>query len=610
MLERGAVEGEIFHRGAVQALAPDEPEVLPRLAALVRHELIRPDRPQFPGEDAFRFRHLLIRDAAYDALPKGRARRPAPPLRRLARGEARRSSSWTSWSATTSSKPPATRRSWAAPIPRSRSAPETGCWRRGGARSTGTTNVPRPACSSARSADAAAPVRRPRRDRPCPALSARTCASRRDLPTRRPSGPRAAGDETGEALARAMALFYRGFSGPPARRTSSRRSSSRHVAGSRRADDHAGLAHVWYALGFGVANGRGRVDEWAKAVRAGAPAQPARRSLGPARDRSRDRPDHRVATGGRGARGLDRHLAETSRTPWLLAQPRLAARDARPRRGGLAGRPGGGSDARETGDRWGEWWLAEISTLAGDHEDASRRLRVVCDWLEATEQYGFLATYFSRLGRELCMIGRFDEAERCVERARALDEALDGSTSVSDYLWRQVHGTRRTRTRRAGRGRAAGAGSGRRERAIRLAQRPVPRPLGPGRGPGDSRAPRRGGSRARAGARTRRSGRRTSRSPARSASGSRSCGRRRSLRSELGRCRGPLEQLAHRFEEPPPDPRVLRPPAEERRIRVHLEHDQAPARQVRVVDGGELEAGRAAAARESSRSCGSISPWR
>ena len=41
-----------------------------RLAALVRKELIRPDRPELAGEDAFRFRHLLIRDAAYDALPK------------------------------------------------------------------------------------------------------------------------------------------------------------------------------------------------------------------------------------------------------------------------------------------------------------------------------------------------------------------------------------------------------------------------------------------------------------------------------------------------------------------------------------------------------------
>jgi class 3 adenylate cyclase/tetratricopeptide (TPR) repeat protein len=70
VLERGAIEGEIFHRGAVQALAPDETQVTPRLAALVRKELIRPDRPQLAGEDGFRFRHLLIRDAAYDALPK------------------------------------------------------------------------------------------------------------------------------------------------------------------------------------------------------------------------------------------------------------------------------------------------------------------------------------------------------------------------------------------------------------------------------------------------------------------------------------------------------------------------------------------------------------
>jgi tetratricopeptide (TPR) repeat protein len=70
VLERGSVEGEIFHRGAVQALAPGEAQVTPRLAALVRKELIRPYRPQLAGEDGFRFRHLLIRDAAYDALPK------------------------------------------------------------------------------------------------------------------------------------------------------------------------------------------------------------------------------------------------------------------------------------------------------------------------------------------------------------------------------------------------------------------------------------------------------------------------------------------------------------------------------------------------------------
>jgi class 3 adenylate cyclase len=70
VLERGAVEGEIFHRGALQALGDDEPQLAKRLTALVRKELLRPDKAQIAGEDAYRFRHLLIRDAAYDALPK------------------------------------------------------------------------------------------------------------------------------------------------------------------------------------------------------------------------------------------------------------------------------------------------------------------------------------------------------------------------------------------------------------------------------------------------------------------------------------------------------------------------------------------------------------
>ncbi len=70
VLERGSVEGRIFHRGAVQALAPEETQVETRLNGLVRKELVRPDKTQLPGEDAYRFRHLLIRDAAYEALPK------------------------------------------------------------------------------------------------------------------------------------------------------------------------------------------------------------------------------------------------------------------------------------------------------------------------------------------------------------------------------------------------------------------------------------------------------------------------------------------------------------------------------------------------------------
>jgi class 3 adenylate cyclase/tetratricopeptide (TPR) repeat protein len=70
VIERAAVEGQVFHAGAVAALVPDQGAVGASLMELVRRELIRPERPIFPGEEAFRFRHLLIRDAAYDALPK------------------------------------------------------------------------------------------------------------------------------------------------------------------------------------------------------------------------------------------------------------------------------------------------------------------------------------------------------------------------------------------------------------------------------------------------------------------------------------------------------------------------------------------------------------
>jgi class 3 adenylate cyclase/tetratricopeptide (TPR) repeat protein len=72
VIERGAVEGKVFHTGAIASLTPEghRAQVRPRLLALARKELIRPDRAEFAGEDAFRFRHMLIRDAAYEAMPK------------------------------------------------------------------------------------------------------------------------------------------------------------------------------------------------------------------------------------------------------------------------------------------------------------------------------------------------------------------------------------------------------------------------------------------------------------------------------------------------------------------------------------------------------------
>ena len=72
VIERAAVIGRQFLRGQVVDLSPDELQsaVGPSLMALMRKELIRPDASATSRDDGFRFRHVLIRDAAYDGMPK------------------------------------------------------------------------------------------------------------------------------------------------------------------------------------------------------------------------------------------------------------------------------------------------------------------------------------------------------------------------------------------------------------------------------------------------------------------------------------------------------------------------------------------------------------
>jgi class 3 adenylate cyclase/tetratricopeptide (TPR) repeat protein len=69
VVDHGAVEGQVFHRSALIELTRMA-DLEPQLLGLVRKELIHPTVATFADDRAFRFRHLLIRDAAYDALPK------------------------------------------------------------------------------------------------------------------------------------------------------------------------------------------------------------------------------------------------------------------------------------------------------------------------------------------------------------------------------------------------------------------------------------------------------------------------------------------------------------------------------------------------------------
>ncbi len=73
VLEAASVAGEVFERSAVRELVPDgvAANVDAHLGTLLRKDLIRPSTSDIGGEESFRFRHILLRDAAYDAVPKG-----------------------------------------------------------------------------------------------------------------------------------------------------------------------------------------------------------------------------------------------------------------------------------------------------------------------------------------------------------------------------------------------------------------------------------------------------------------------------------------------------------------------------------------------------------
>ena len=445
VLERGAVEGEIFHRGAVQALAAEEHEVLPRLAALVRHELIRPDRPQFPGEDAFRFRHLLIRDAAYEALPKSIR---AELHRRLADWLAEehelveldevigfhleQAAGYRAELGTPDRE--LALRAGDRLIAAARGATDREDVRAAIALFERGLSLTRPFRSDVYTElDLAAELL------PDPVRAAAVCeeaAARADE----------SGDETGAALARAMAAFYGAFAGP----VSADELEALLLAVRPRleeAEDHAGLAQVWWALGFGVANGRNRVDDWAAAAqRAHHHRRLAGRTILPSSDLG-----PALAMGskpaGEALELVDRHIAESSATAWLLLSrawllAMLERRDEAHETARIAlSRPRNPDDFV-----WGEWQLAEIAALDGDYEEQTRRLRTLLDWLEETHQISFLPVYLARLARSLCRLGRFDEAERAIERSRAIAKEVELLESWDFYVWSEgearVHASR------------------------------------------------------------------------------------------------------------------------------------------------------------------------
>jgi tetratricopeptide (TPR) repeat protein len=434
VLERGSVEGELFHRGAVQALAPEEQQVTVRLTALVRRDLVRPDRAELVGEDAFRFRHLLIRDAAYDALPKS-----------VRAGLHERFADWLDGHGEIVELDEIVgyHLEQAVSYRRELGRPADDLAARAGGRLA--TAGRRALWREDRRAAAALLERALTLTRPLRldvllevdlAETSFVDDARQAALLLEHAADRAAaeGDVSGEAFARAIAAYHR-FNILECSMDELETLALAALPLLERAGDHAALVHVWNALGVGVANNRGR---WADHARASEQALQHSRLAGQQRSGlfflqlalvlgaiPAEEALHR----------LDRLLPEVPdafslvNRAWLLAmldrfdEAVPLARESNDRLRDVDGR------------RFGEWRLAEIAIFTGEHEAAAAHLRELCAWLEEQGLLGYLSTFAPLLGRELCTLARFDEAEPLARRGRELAEEGDVTTQA---LWRQV----------------------------------------------------------------------------------------------------------------------------------------------------------------------------
>jgi tetratricopeptide (TPR) repeat protein len=432
VLERGSIEGEIFHRGAVQALSPDA-QVTPTLAGLVRKGLIRSDRAQLPGDDAFRFHHLLLRDAAYDALPKSIR---ADLHERFAGWLEQRGAQLVELdellgfhleqAARCVEELGQDNRELAlAAGERLCGAGRRAFWRGDG----GTAGL---------LLERGLALSRPYRFDPHLEVDLVRALYWTDLArgveVAEAAAERAAttGDEAISALARTVAALAR---------MNYNRGSPDEVERLARealplleaAEDYEGLASIWFALCW-VANMRQRYADWAEAEETG--MRCARRAGHPPLNviglavslTYGPRPTEEALA------KLDAVLAEHPDPGALLLRAQLLAMLDRIEEAWAVALPAR-ERLREYGLATTGSWVAAVALLAGDNEAAASYLRESCEALKAIGNVGELSTYAPELGRVLCDLGRYDEAEPLARRGRELGDPQDVMTQT---IWRQV----------------------------------------------------------------------------------------------------------------------------------------------------------------------------
>ncbi len=430
VLERGSVEGRVFHQSAVQALANGESQT-PRLIALVRKQLVRPDTPQFAGEEAYRFRHLLIRDAAYDALPKAVR---ADLHERFAGWLEERGADLVELDEILGHHLEQAAR-YKAELEQPDSVLAERAAERlaaGGRRALArgdehaavsllerSLGFTRPLCLDVHlEVDLAQALGSDPREAAAIAERAAERAA-------------ADADHAGEALARVVAARYR----LEFEDTVDALDALVRVALPLLEDaaDHAGLVHVSNAASE-VANHRGHWEE---------------------RGRSHERAFHHARLAGQhpapplglGAayvlgpepadevlRKLDELLPEWSDPVYVLSRARVLAMLDRFEEAWPLALEASERLRELTGSDGGEH-IADIATFVGDFETAAAYLRVHCDRLEAQHRFNNLSTYAPMLGRSLCALGCYSEAEPLAKQGRELGHEQDLATQT---LWRQV----------------------------------------------------------------------------------------------------------------------------------------------------------------------------
>jgi class 3 adenylate cyclase len=434
VLERGSIEGRIFHRGAVAALADGDGSLDQRLVALVRKELVRPDRPQLPGDDAYRFRHLLIRDAAYDALPKAtRAdlhRRFAAWLEEHGQGlveldeilgyhleQAAR------YLAELARPEPELA---LAAGDRLAAAGRRAGWR-GDSRSAGILLERSLALTRPHRLDIHLEVEL--------ALTSWEQQARRGAAVASAAAERAAalGDETAALLAQAVAALFRIVFGE----ASADEVESLATAALRRLEavgDNRGLIAVWFVLGE-MANFRGRQADRAQAIEQ---AIRYARLVG-------EPPSHTQSLAYALVHGptpaedvlqtLDELLAQHRQPELLFSRAWLLAMVDRGEEASELAKQA--EERMQEFGRTGEAnvWLADLAELAGDDKAAVTYERAYCEHLETSGRHAELSTYAPRLGQLLCRVGQYEEAERFAEKGRELADPDDVASQVD---WRQT----------------------------------------------------------------------------------------------------------------------------------------------------------------------------